>query len=504
MAPSLPFRKNDLPKEGKDSTNNTGSGAFSRLLRRKASVKTTTSTSPHATEEEEEDIPSSARSTSTIAEVDLGGPSSSSSGRYENGNGYRRGSEPAIRSPRSTEFASSRTSPNTSFKRGYTGGDGVIVIGADSTPLPANHPLIPDHALRQRASFAKPEYPTALSPPRTRRVPASRNFSTPDAESDNAVPASSIMGHDLSALGGRRASTPNTRGTDEGLRPSLTPEWLSRRPSSRSRLASNDSFTDGNGNGTGTGTGHGDGNSNGKVSPLRRKRPILDAPVHLRNSRSSSTSADESSLADVDGESDAEIRRPNISTLPGGYEVEISCADERIEDEEIRWSVVIRRQPRSNSSTTTNPTPLQLSTTTSRTSAPPSASSLNLSLSLDAPTGKLVFISFPTDLHATPRRRPSASSGTPPPRLTTPPPQPSTPQSRRKTTVWSPSPRTSGGSSNTNRKSPPASPGPVFTPRRIKMVNAAQLDGGLYARGTVDGLSEDLEHGLDLRDGRSS
>ena len=33
----------------------------------------------------------------------------------------------------------------------------------------------------------------------------------------------------------------------------------------------------------------------------------------------------------------------------------------------------------------------------------------------------------------------------------------------------------------------------VWTPRRTRMVSAKELDGGLYAPGTVDGMSEELE-----------
>jgi len=39
----------------------------------------------------------------------------------------------------------------------------------------------------------------------------------------------------------------------------------------------------------------------------------------------------------------------------------------------------------------------------------------------------------------------------------------------------------------------------MFTQRTTRIVSAAQLDGGLYARGTVDGWSEELESGLSIK-----
>ncbi|OCF33985.1 hypothetical protein I316_04331 [Kwoniella heveanensis BCC8398] len=156
--------------------------------------------------------------------------------------------------------------------------------------------------------------------------------------------------------------------------------------------------------------------SDGEIGVNSRRRSLLATPSHSRSAKVPSPSG----------------------AVPhcGGYEVEILCKDNRVgqphgvsdndtcngegaasadrEDagvDEIRWEVVIRRQT-SRSTSQTPTSPLQLSTTSSIATAPISASSINLSLSLDQPTGKLVFISFPMDIHATPtrRRRPSMNA----------------------------------------------------------------------------------------------
>jgi hypothetical protein len=270
----------------------------------------------------------------------------------------------------------------------------------------------------------------------------------------------------------------------------------------------------------------------------------------------------------------------------------VDCDDSRWpgdEDEEgeMVWQVKVRRQPKGRISPpseqgSTNiantASPLHLSNGKSTATAPATASSINLSLSLDQPTGKLVFIAFPMDLHATPKRRgsnPRRTTGpgpptpplppsprdlfsagaetrdlsTPPSQRITPPPLPtsavgpstpppvlpSTPQSRSSSRLdrpeypvtptrvrlsgqFSPAPNSAGnmtsprsrGASSVARSLSPAfsngtpgssgngyiTPGTYTTPtsaRRTKLVSAPDLAGGLYARGTVDGLSEELE-----------
>ncbi|ORY24117.1 hypothetical protein BCR39DRAFT_547638 [Naematelia encephala] len=368
---------------------------------------------------------------------------------------------------------------------------GVVIIDADIPPLPTDHPLIPAHLKPTRpvspSRFEpKPIYPTALSPPR-RPMPRS-----PSALAAAAAKQAQEAGQSPLRNSGRGNSDGNAF-TQEGINRSLspavslddrpitlapspgngassiiTPEWLARRPSARRRP---------------------------HTPPPTKLEP---SPTLLRRSRnqssSGSTSADES-LADAD-DSDGEIdRRPAQN---GGYQVSVACVDGRQDDDsEVVWTVRVRRGP-PDASTPVTPhhpsSPLHLSTATATVQAPPSATSLNLSLSLDEPTGKLVFIAFPMDIHATPtRRRPSmskssprassgtsASNSTPPPRISTPPPH--TP--RRRPTTPSPSPGRAE----------------VYTPRRTRLVSAAMLDGGLYGKGSVDGMSEDLEIALELHE----
>jgi hypothetical protein len=292
----------------------------------------------------------------------------------------------------------------------------------------------------------------------------------------------------------RRSSPPALSASSSRDGPGIsssTAEWLSRPPASR--LARKNS-----------------------IGAERIKRigqdpiPRFDAapaPLRPTNRRTISSSSTDETGPDSDGEVGAGKRR-SLITGHDGFEVEVSCADTRIDNEEMRWEVVIRRK---GGSGVVPSSPLQLSTSGSVAQAPSTASSINLSLALDQPTGKLVFIAFPMDIHATPTKRrpafpgsPRTSTFSPPPRPSTPPPNghgadgavaPSTPTSRRKERndrqgTFSPSPR------STALKSP-TSPG-AFSPRRTKLVTAAQLDGGLYAKGTVDGMSEELEEGLIL------
>ncbi|WWC58952.1 uncharacterized protein I303_101497 [Kwoniella dejecticola CBS 10117] len=221
----------------------------------------------------------------------------------------------------------------------------------------------------------------------------------------------------------------------------------------------------------------------------------------------------------------------NALSIPSGYEVIVNCISTKGENEndndngngngnekeigEIKWEVTIKKQ--SSQSPNTPTSPLQLSTGGVTATAPHSASSINLSLSLDQPTGKLVFISFPMDIHATPtrKRRPSmvsrirdrdrdssissprgmlsaASVSLPSPRPSTPPNQMQsnlvgtptegtlsrTPSSRRKPPPPWPSPRT------TNPISPPASPRDVFTPRKSGTPTRMGVNGDLLNKVT--------------------
>ncbi len=274
-----------------------------------------------------------------------------------------------------------------------------------------------------------------------------------------------------------RADSP-TYSNDGHVRETATPSpnkpvsaaWLARKPSS-SRLNRNGS------------------KSRSDVAPIRRRSE------DTRERASSSSNTEESHESEID----QSLRRRKSKPKPRyrgeaeGYEVEVICIDGREDDgplDELRWEVVIRKQG-SNSSIIPS-SPQQLSTVASTSRAPPSASSINLSLSLNQPTGKLVFISFPTDLQATPtKRRPSTStprSNVPstPPRISSP----STP-SRYKASYPSPS---------GYRVSPPSSPRDMFTPRRTRMVTAAQLDGGLYAKSSTEELKNSF---VDLAESES-
>ncbi|WVQ97520.1 hypothetical protein IAU59_004634 [Kwoniella sp. CBS 9459] len=277
--------------------------------------------------------------------------------------------------------------------------------------------------------------------------------------------------------------------------------------------------------------------SDGEIGVNSRRRSLLATPSHSRTAKSPSPA----NAGAVSGQ--------------GGYEVEILCKDGRagqprtgpnvVEmegggEDEIRWEVIIRRQA-SRSTSQTPTSPLQLSTKSSIAMAPISASSINLSLSLDQPTGKLVFISFPMDIHATPtrRRRPSmnaahgrtgssslsmngshqlnlvqqisspsthTSSPSPLARPSTPPMQTlsnlsslnnrdtptRTPSSRRKAPpAWpspkakldQPSPSTAGGPAAALAGQSDQSPRDVFTPRKSR-VTPSRLDGDLLNKVT--------------------
>ena len=452
-------------------------------------------------------------------------------------------------------------------------------------------------------------YPTALSPPRrpmprspqpSRSTPpplapalsTSSSFSAFPPEKRSHAPSPSLdvpsarrPAHRTSSSQG---SGPLVHSQEEPRIPLVTAEWLARKPSS-SKLQRKDS-------------GGGDTMArNGLLTYPFAKRRTSHKTRRPDLQTNDSDSQDASHDSDVEANSGFLTKRTSSSR--GGYEVEVTCDDSQWatngEDSEMSWKVTIRR-PRhlhdeSSSGSRTNGAgpsssgaainPLQLSSGRSMASAPSSASSINLSLSLDQPTGKLVFIAFPMDLHATPKRRGSASASrrsqdpgpptppiapsprdlfsavsrsqtssaeasapssrmeTPPPLPTTdtgphtpPPALPSTPQNRSSSRLdrteypvtptrvrlsgnFSPGPGSAGnftsprsrGSSGIARSLSPAfsgstpgnnstgliTPGTYSTPtsaaRRTRLVNAPDLEGGLYARGTVDDMSEELE-----------
>lgn len=457
-----------------------------------------------------------------------------------------------------------------------------------------------------------PFYPTALSPPR-RPMPKSSprpNRSTPPLQPPHLVSSSSFSAfppderprhvsspsldsRDMTRSTASASSSSNSYGNglivdladappeQSPRRPVVSAEWLARKPSS-SKLGRKNSL--------GASRVQAGQQETQSGSPAPRRK----TPQKIRSAQrayigggtdSDSPSISQDSDADVTLASGGIVgKRRSVSTRDG-YEVEVSCDDSQWpgpEDEsgELVWQVKIRRQPRPQSndpSLSAGPSsPLHLSTGSSRAVAPGSASSINLSLSLDQPTGKLVFIAFPMDLHATPRRRGSTSHhrrtagpGPPTPPLppsprdlfsagaatarpdaapaptapdmeeapSTPPPaprQPSTPQSRSSSRLDRPeypvtptrvrlsgqfspagaaSPRSRGSSSIARSLSPAFSngtPGNGYTPpgayttptsasRRTRLVTAPDLEGGLYAPGTIDGLSEKLESGATIR-----
>ena len=423
-----------------------------------------------------------------------------------------------------------------------------------------------------------PVFPTALSPPR-RTMPKSPRArgATPTKTGIRSPPPLNTAGSDSS----NSSSLSAARVTKPPGRPTVTAEWLSQKPSKK-RLSGGSSSGFGGHTRIPSGSG-----SFGRTRPTDRVPRDVGEAAEVGDASTSGVDSEDGQVGIITSR-----RRSQISSSRDGggtYTVEILCVDNREEEDEMEWKVTIKRQkPRdSQSSGESNPpntSPLHLSTAQSVARAPSTASSINLSLSLDQPTGKLVFIAFPMDLHATPRRRPSTAKAsnlginghtvpprgptppltpsrtkTPPPsrshniarpssppltpsRRITPPPAlarrttssppttplrrpspppapnpnsespPSTPppQSRVKrlseSSMW-PSPSRSGhrspittGSGGSGRKSPllRESPGGSrtpegWTPRRTRMVSATELGGGLYAKGTVDGMSEELE-----------
>ncbi|OWZ77341.1 hypothetical protein C365_04061 [Cryptococcus neoformans Bt85] len=208
--------------------------------------------------------------------------------------------------------------------------------------------------------------------------------------------------------------------------PVVTTEWLKRKPST-GRLRHNTSLSVDN---IPVPPSHPMASTVTPPRPVQngeKPKALDDSPqIEQRTSsnrnrtvaRSFSTNSDIDGVSSSDGETgfsnpyyiphatrpSKSITRPSGNGPDRGYEVKITCLDDRADNEEMKWQVTIRQ--RSPKTSLPHPTsPLQLSTTTSLAQAPATASSINLSLSLDKPTGKLVFISFPMDIHATPTTR---------------------------------------------------------------------------------------------------
>ena len=393
-----------------------------------------------------------------------------------------------------------------------------------------------------------------LSPTR-RAMPRSPRAPRPTSRQPLTIPSHAGQGSVSDSSPTTSSSFSASKPSPAPSRPTVTAEWLSKKPTGR-RVESPKSL--------------------GGAAHIRSLSGSTSQSARIRTVSLSSGASGEASTSGVDSE-DGEVgikssrRRSQISSARdggGSYQVEVLCVDNRNEGDEMKWEVTIRRRPirsseHSGSSAGDAPgepssaisesqsfgqvptSPMNLSTTQSVAQAPSTASSINLSLSLDQPTGKLVFIAFPMDLHATPRRKPSRSSRAPtrsprsadivsprpstpplpssarPPdrpvtptrtldltlgEVDTPPPAPNPndaspprtppqPYHRRvsQNSLW-PSPSRSGHRSPMRTGSPTRqSPAEVWTPRRTRMVSARELGGGLYAKGTVDGLSEDLE-----------
>jgi hypothetical protein len=452
-------------------------------------------------------------------------------------------------------------------------------------------------------------YPTPLSPPRrpmpkspqpNRHTPpplapalsTSSSFSAFPPEKRSHAPSPSL---ELPSARRPAHRTSSSQGSgsmgdlqEEPRKPLVTAEWLARKPSS-SKLQRKDS------------TGGDRAAKNGlPLSPFAKRRTPHQSRARPGLPANDSDSQEASHDSDNEAIPGFLTKQRSMSTR-GGYEVEVTCDDSQWagdEDEgEMSWKVTIRRPRRAtsetSSSTSTNTAgpsssgaamnPVQLSSGRSMATAPGTASSINLSLSLDQPTGKLVFIAFPMDLHATPKRRGSATTSrrsqearpstpptgpsprdlfsaasrsssaeasNPPSRMETPPPLPtadsaprtpppvlpSTPQNRSSSRLdrteypvtptrvrlsgnFSPGPGSAGNftsprsrnSGSIARSLSPAfsngtpggsgngliTPGTYSTPtsaaRRTRLVNAPDLEGGLYAKGTVDDMSEELE-----------
>ncbi|ODN74807.1 hypothetical protein L202_07122 [Cryptococcus amylolentus CBS 6039] len=274
---------------------------------------------------------------------------------------------------------------------------------------PSTAPSSINETLASPAS--RPVTPTTVSSPLRKAHPPSASPAPPSSPSPIK---SSTSPRPLS----QPAQPPRT--------PVVTAEWLKRKPSS-GRLRHTPSLSADNiplpPNPLAYGTPPRPAKNGSRAKGLDESPRIHMSTARERNVSSSSTSSSSTDAFSSDGEIGFKSpTRRNISTptrppsasraipLDGSYEVQINCSDDREEMEEMKWEVTIRR--RSSRNPSQQPvSPLHLDTTSSTTTAPLTASSINLSLSLDEPTGKLVFISFPMDIHATPTRRRRGSQG---------------------------------------------------------------------------------------------
>jgi hypothetical protein len=507
--PPLSFLKSDKSPSGPSTPEGTSATTASRyhpsrLLRRKLSVKAglnlsldseteaVNSTGPSGPSE-----PPTASTQSTVVD-------------QQDGSGWfarpRRASDAARRKHRVSDRERQQ---DVVVIDGQVNGESVYRTATPADRRLPQHPLVdPKWTPRQPSPSPDPAtYPTALSPPR-RPMPKS-----PRARAASKGPSTPPHTHQpLGALrkdiSPRRGSSPTLSSSASsrdfvpsppGL-PSLTAEWLARPPSSASRLARKNSIGAERIKGRERERDRG-GLSDSSPLPRRRLEP---GKLGLTSSsrRNPSSSSTEDTELDSDGEIGAGPRRRSLIRANArdevGYEVEVSCAVPREGNEEMRWEVIIRRKGGKGGGAPSSP--LQLSTASSIAQAPSSASSINLSLALDQPTGKLVFIAFPIDIHGTPTKRKPTHVASPGSTTSTPPGlSPATSTSLPSTTTARKDPSERQGTIST---SPPRSErhpaSPTNTPRRTPLVTAAQLDGGLYAKGTVDGLSEDLGESLML------
>ena len=422
---------------------------------------------------------------------------------------YETSSEPRTASTMGDVFAEQQSARSETFE--------ITPIGHFTPRLPDSHPFDPRNQVR-------PPTPSSSKSGHAYVVP-----SIPSVNDARATPPP----HRAPTSPTPTRNTPTPEGRINGS----MAEWLTRQPS-RGKLRS---------------SSHGSATRpplDAPLPPLRHKSPRPRAPDRMGDLRELSSTDESHSGEEVDGQ----------------YEVSVACTES---SGEMKWEITVRPR-QSTTGVSAHSHTLTPSLGKSTIIAPLSASSMNLSLALNQPTGKLVFIQFPSDVSTPSRRRkgvspafaahsrtstfgstgtPSRSDSparlpvlgaplpddpssppslvrpeTPPPRMKTPPPLPATPLSDVRT------PRRHNRSSSRNlgqsstpartlQYSPPSTPsrdpedrvgisttlnGELVgsprgtTPRRHRIVSASQLNGGLYAPGTVDGLSEDLESELVL------
>ncbi|WVN88820.1 uncharacterized protein L203_104034 [Cryptococcus depauperatus CBS 7841] len=217
--------------------------------------------------------------------------------------------------------------------------------------------------------------------------------------------------------------------------PVITAEWLKRKPSS-GKLKHNPSFSPGNIPLPSPPVSAKSLMSTPSPHPIRNisrstveKSPFMMVETASGCLRTISRSSTDSETNDTISSSEDELGfvcrstpaasfptssiKDSVNSQGNGYEVQISCSDDRVESDTMKWEVVVRR--RSSKGTVLQSGHSQrLGTAPSISYASSTTSSINLSLSLDQPTGNLVFISFPTDVYGTPTKRQSSSHSQPP------------------------------------------------------------------------------------------